>query len=100
MNRVERRRYRKVTKRRIFLGIVMCVFLFYCGLKVVDMGTEEMLGEVRNEVLLNFSEVEGDIIQVDVAGEKLLINKRKIKDFVRVFQDKLGKFKEEVMVEE
>jgi len=100
VKRVEKKRYRKMIKRRALLGIIMCIILFCCGLKVVDVSTGDMLGDNREETLLKFSNVDGDIMQVDVIGEKILINKRKIKQSVMVLREKLGKFKKEVMSEE
>ncbi len=97
MNRMEKRRYRKKSRGKVFFTVVVCTIIFFCGLKVVDMGTGDMVGDSRQEVLFGFSNAGQNILQVNVLGEKVYINKEKIINLIRTFQDKLGQLKMEVM---
>lgn len=97
MSRVERQKERKRMRRKIILCAIACIFLLYWGLTVVDAGTRELLGTRHEGALLKVSPLEKDTIRVDIVGERIVIRKELLNDFIEVFKEKIGRVKKEVL---
>lgn len=97
MKRVERRKQARRTRRRTFWGAVLCLLLFFCGLMIVDASSREMLGNEESKPIFGIYNAGRDIIQLDMIGETVYIDKRDIRSFVQAMKTKLKELKKQVM---
>jgi predicted anti-sigma-YlaC factor YlaD len=91
VGRLEKRRYRRRLRLRIFVGLLLCLALFYCGLAVVDGSLREMLGKGDDRPIFGVYGLDEQVIKLEFAGSEVSIDKS---EWVRAYETVKGRLAE------
>jgi len=75
MSRLEKRRQKKRLRLKAFLGIMLCLVLFCCGLSIVDASSRDMLGRSSDRPIFGIYGLKDEVIRLEVAGREILVDK-------------------------
>jgi hypothetical protein len=75
VGRLEKRRYKRKLRLKAFVGLMLCLTLFCCGLAVVDGSLREMMGRGNDRPIFGVYGVDGQVIKLEFAGSEVSINK-------------------------
>lgn len=90
--RHERERYSRRLKLRTFIGFVLCLGLFYCGLVVVDGSFKDMIGENNKSPIFGIYGLGEPVVTLEFAGNEVSIDKTEWEKAYKSIKERIERF--------
>ncbi len=88
MSRLEKKRHKRRLRLRAFVGVVLCLTLFCCGLSIVDGSSRDMLGNDEGRPIFGIYGLHKEVIRLELIGSEIEINKS---DWEKAYRDIIDK---------